>query len=154
MRFGGIRRNACTQSTRLITRRSQVQILPPLLPEAPATAPSASLVPDRADFLGRARAHSANAVRRAPVCVADDHSPPLGESCSLGWMFRWVLLAVVLLGTTLPLASAAARQQPLAGDDGSRLVPPGDGQAYIGLTFPLFDTSEPVWGDDRPVALR
>jgi hypothetical protein len=30
-RFGGIRRHACTQSRRLITRRSQVQILPPLL---------------------------------------------------------------------------------------------------------------------------
>src|SRR5438094_8711490 len=29
--FGGIRRNAYTYSRRLITRRSQVQILPPLL---------------------------------------------------------------------------------------------------------------------------
>jgi hypothetical protein len=35
--FGGIRRNACTQSRRLITRRSQVQILPPLLRKAPET---------------------------------------------------------------------------------------------------------------------
>jgi hypothetical protein len=31
LRLGGIRRNTCTQSRRLITRRSQVQILPPLL---------------------------------------------------------------------------------------------------------------------------
>src|ERR671912_1481135 len=37
--FGGIRRNACTYSRRLITRRSQVQILPPLLGKAPETAP-------------------------------------------------------------------------------------------------------------------
>jgi hypothetical protein len=31
LHLGGIRRNACTESRRLITRRSQVQILPPLL---------------------------------------------------------------------------------------------------------------------------
>src|SRR5215211_34098 len=31
LHLGGIRRNAFTQSRRLITRRSQVQILPPLL---------------------------------------------------------------------------------------------------------------------------
>jgi GrpB-like predicted nucleotidyltransferase (UPF0157 family) len=31
LHFGGIRRNACTESRRLITRRSQVQILPPIL---------------------------------------------------------------------------------------------------------------------------
>src|SRR5215207_3304270 len=31
LHFGGTRRQACTQSRRLITRRSQVQILPPLL---------------------------------------------------------------------------------------------------------------------------
>src|SRR5512133_3457464 len=37
LRFGGIRRNACTESRRLITRRSQVQILPPLLQKAPGT---------------------------------------------------------------------------------------------------------------------
>src|SRR2546429_4883626 len=42
--LGGIRRNAGTQSRRLITRRSQVQILPPLLRKAPETAPFASLV--------------------------------------------------------------------------------------------------------------
>jgi predicted dithiol-disulfide oxidoreductase (DUF899 family) len=34
LHFCGIRRNACTQSRRLITRRSQVQILPPLLRKA------------------------------------------------------------------------------------------------------------------------
>src|SRR5215204_6896142 len=39
--FCGTRRQACTQSRRLITRRSQVQILPPLLREAPETAPFA-----------------------------------------------------------------------------------------------------------------
>jgi hypothetical protein len=37
LHFGGIQRNACTQSRRLITRRSQVQILPPLLREGPAS---------------------------------------------------------------------------------------------------------------------
>ena len=40
--LGGIRRNACTESRRLITRRSQVQILPPLLRKALETAPFAS----------------------------------------------------------------------------------------------------------------
>src|SRR2546421_6456114 len=43
--FGGIRRNPCTQSKRLITRRSQVQFLPPLLRKAPETAPFASVEP-------------------------------------------------------------------------------------------------------------
>jgi hypothetical protein len=42
LRFGGTRRNACTELRRLITRRSQVQILPPLLQEAPERAPIAS----------------------------------------------------------------------------------------------------------------
>src|SRR5215211_204018 len=37
--LGGIRRNAFTQSRRLITRRSQVQILPPLPRKAPETGP-------------------------------------------------------------------------------------------------------------------
>jgi hypothetical protein len=39
LRLGGIRRNACTRSRRLITRRSQVQILPPLLGKALETGP-------------------------------------------------------------------------------------------------------------------
>jgi sarcosine oxidase subunit beta len=39
--FDGIWRNASTQPRRLITRRSQVQILPPLLHKAPETAPCA-----------------------------------------------------------------------------------------------------------------
>jgi hypothetical protein len=43
MRSGGIRRLACTKSSRLITRRSQVQILPPLLRKAPETVPFAFL---------------------------------------------------------------------------------------------------------------
>src|ERR1043166_8327324 len=42
LRFGGIWRNACTESRRLITRRSQVQILPPLLRRALERAPFAS----------------------------------------------------------------------------------------------------------------
>src|SRR5215211_8391170 len=37
LHLGGIRRNARTQSRRLITRRSQVQILPPLPRKAPET---------------------------------------------------------------------------------------------------------------------
>jgi hypothetical protein len=36
--FDGIRRNACTRSRRLITRRSQVQNLPPLYTKRPAAA--------------------------------------------------------------------------------------------------------------------
>ena len=48
LHFGGKRRNACTQSRRLITRRSQVQILPPLLRKAPETAPFA--LSSAADF--------------------------------------------------------------------------------------------------------
>jgi hypothetical protein len=39
LHFGGIQRNACTYSRRLITRRSQVQILPSLLVKAPGTGP-------------------------------------------------------------------------------------------------------------------
>src|SRR5262249_22156947 len=39
--LGVIRRNTYTESRRLITRRSQVQILPPLLRKAPETAPFA-----------------------------------------------------------------------------------------------------------------
>src|SRR5437773_395094 len=35
LRLGGIRRNACTESRRLITRSSQVQIPPPLLTRGP-----------------------------------------------------------------------------------------------------------------------
>jgi hypothetical protein len=40
-RFGGTLRHACTESGRLITRRSQVQILPPLLEKALETGPFA-----------------------------------------------------------------------------------------------------------------
>src|SRR5207248_11183162 len=39
--LAGIRRNVCTRSWRPITRRSQVQIRPPLLRKAPETAPFA-----------------------------------------------------------------------------------------------------------------
>jgi hypothetical protein len=39
VRLGGIRRNACTRSRRLITRRSQVQILPPLLKRSAERGP-------------------------------------------------------------------------------------------------------------------
>src|SRR5262249_22103135 len=46
LHFGGTRRNACTQSRRLITRRSQVQILPPLL-ERPWKQGLSSLSPRR-----------------------------------------------------------------------------------------------------------
>jgi hypothetical protein len=43
--FGGIRRNACTESRRLITRRSRVQIPPPLLEKALTTGPFCYLLP-------------------------------------------------------------------------------------------------------------
>lgn len=44
LRFGGMRRYAYTHPRRLITRRSQIQILPPRLRKAPETAPFASHV--------------------------------------------------------------------------------------------------------------
>ena len=43
LRLGGIGRNACTRSRRLIARRSQVQIVPPLLRKALETGPFCSL---------------------------------------------------------------------------------------------------------------
>jgi hypothetical protein len=51
LHLGGIRRNACTESRRLITRRSQVQILPPLLEKALETRPSPFRAPDTAHAL-------------------------------------------------------------------------------------------------------
>lgn len=39
LHFGGVRRHVYTESRRLITRRSQVQILPPLLGEALEAGP-------------------------------------------------------------------------------------------------------------------
>src|SRR5436190_19366642 len=52
LHFGGIRRNACTYSRRLITRKSQVQILPPLLEEwkSPATRRVFHLMRGRSDL--------------------------------------------------------------------------------------------------------
>jgi hypothetical protein len=44
LHLGGIRQNASTQPRRLITRRSQVQILPPQLTMALVTGPSCSQV--------------------------------------------------------------------------------------------------------------
>jgi hypothetical protein len=69
-------------------------------------------------------------------------------------MGRRALLAVVLVGAALLLPSAAAEQGAPTVATLPRLVPPRDGQAYLGLTFRLFDTSSPVQGDDRPFGER
>jgi Glycosyl hydrolase family 26 len=69
-------------------------------------------------------------------------------------MRRRALLALVLVGAAVLLPSAAAEQGASSTAMLPRLVSPADGQAYFGLTFPLFDTSDPVWGDDRPFAER
>jgi hypothetical protein len=69
-------------------------------------------------------------------------------------MRRHALLAVALLGAALLLPSAAARHGALSASTVPRLVPPSDGQAYVGFMFRLFDTNDPVWGDDRPFAER
>ena len=60
-------------------------------------------------------------------------------------------VAVVALAAVVT-ASTSARS---AGESGgvTRLLPP-DGKAYFGLTFRLWDTPDPVWGDARPLADR
>src|SRR6266496_671660 len=60
LHLGGIRRNACTQSRRLITRRSQVQILPRYCESAgdgAFRAPEAALARGRASALDVLPAH-------------------------------------------------------------------------------------------------
>jgi hypothetical protein len=72
LHFGGIRRNTCTQSRRLITRRSQVQILPPLPRKAPGTGPFASL-------WSRLALASRIARARPPCPERERHEDPGGD---------------------------------------------------------------------------
>ena len=85
LRLGGIRRNAYTKSRRLITRRSQVQILPPLLQEVRKCGP----------FVSGSRAANAAAhlrgrdLDRVPVEFADCEARGLvnerpSRSCASG----------------------------------------------------------------------
>jgi two-component system response regulator MprA len=72
LHFCGIWRHACTYSRRLITRRSQVQILPPLLGKAPETAPFAFVDLLRA---GSRPGYPALVVSAAVIMVVDDDAP-------------------------------------------------------------------------------
>ena len=75
VRLGGIWRNACTRSRRLITRRSRVQIPPPLPRKAPETGPfivsgltPVLTVPARDWLLAAAAAQAAaNGCRQPPA---------------------------------------------------------------------------------------
>jgi hypothetical protein len=70
--------------------------------------------------------------------------------CSIRHMKRRAVLALVFLGAAVLLPSAGAEQSAPSTATVTRLSPPTDGHAYFGFTFPLFDSTEPVWGDNRP----
>jgi hypothetical protein len=50
-----------------------------------------------------------------------------------------VVCFVATLASAVPASERASRSTTL-----TRLVPPPDGQAHFGLTFPLFDTNDPI----------
>src|SRR5439155_5969996 len=110
--FGGIRRNPCTQSNRLITRRSRVQIPPPLLerPRNGAFRFSGSHCSGHtfAQLLPAERAGTSH----ASFC-STSRSRLLGRSGQLS-----------VMGSEAEPASAAARAEvALLGDEGAgRLV--------------------------------
>ncbi len=62
-------------------------------------------------------------------------------------------LSLLVLALGLPLAllgSAPAAPSAVVW----RLVPPGAGQAYFGMSVRLWDTTDPAWGDTRPLEAR
>lgn len=62
-------------------------------------------------------------------------------------------MTAALLGAALLLPSASAKvAAPIAAL--TRMTPPQDGRAYFGFTYLLFDSTDPVWGDDRPFSER
>ena len=75
LHFGGIRRNTCTRSRRLITRRSQVQILPPLLGRALETGPFAHLGELSGCHSWRYSVEAAPPARIATGCVPQSPLP-------------------------------------------------------------------------------
>jgi hypothetical protein len=85
LRLGGTRRHTNTQSRRLITRRSQVQILPPLLERALETGPFRSRVGGvpalRQAFLLRSLP-SQHAVRRRERGLLPSHRERCGGKVS------------------------------------------------------------------------
>ena len=79
LHFCGMRRHACTQARRLITRRSQVQILPPLLRKAPETGISAFRALDGARHPSlRAAAITAIDLSQMAACPACRRDNPEG----------------------------------------------------------------------------
>jgi beta-mannanase len=60
-----------------------------------------------------------------------------------------LIVTIVAAGTAIP-ASATS----VATATATRLAAPPDGQAYFGLTFRLFDTGDPAWGDTRSLDER
>lgn len=64
-------------------------------------------------------------------------------------MLRAFMAALVAVICVSP-AATSNRAEPVL----SRLVPPPDGQSYFGLTFRLWDTDDPAWGDVRPFTER
>jgi len=62
---------------------------------------------------------------------------------------RPLLLLAVVAAAAAGVATHASAEPPLG-----RLVPPADGTSHFGFTFPLFDSTDPVWGDSRPLGER
>lgn len=60
-----------------------------------------------------------------------------------------VACLLAALAPAVPASERASRSTTL-----TRFVAPPDGQTYFGLTFLLFDTNDPIWGDTRPFAVR
>ena len=69
-------------------------------------------------------------------------------------MARRATVAGVALVAALALLGLAAKSSQGAPATVTRPLPPADGSAYFGCTFVLFDSNDPVWGDDRPFAER
>jgi len=76
LHLGGMRRNACKRSRRLIARRSQVQILPPLLRKALETGPFADKAAMRLHEGATARVR----VPSAPLFLAGDRGLHVGKA--------------------------------------------------------------------------
>lgn len=67
-------------------------------------------------------------------------------SVKLAWLS---LVACLVLAIASGAAAGPTRTVVL-----KRLVPPATGRAYFGLTFRLWDTTDPLWGDTRPFSVR
>jgi hypothetical protein len=64
------------------------------------------------------------------------------------------MAGIALAAALAILATGAMSSQGAPSATLTRPLPPSDGRAYFGCTYALFDTDDPVWGDDRPFAER